>query len=1210
MVPRHMSSTTGGEGDNQHSIQSTSTPSPQPSVSLNQTLSELKTLQESVPADKQYPIELTQSIRTQLKEHLSLKTYVVRDPKGKLDVDATLDLKEMMKRKAKELDRLLEASKNSTTIQLLNRAQDPRVKAAGYANIFDPMVRDSDGNRIADENQLLLREKETETHFEDFTMEEMRIILKEVDQVGLDNLGPLTEGYAASIDSQLPSMDAITRAYIESHLDDNDHDDASNRHLQANFAYDGTHHDDAWADDDLEDDEEEVDLTASDDDEEDDEDDGDLWEVDASDDEGDKALEGADDDDDDSDPLFDEDPVTFQDYLDDDDDDEIPFEVEEEIEGFAGFDDLVPEFEKVHYDENVARYTRVPTEMGGVLKVDIGGRKQETKPTDVTDFHPSYARQEQILNPKVKLSENRAAYKQLRTYMDARLGPFNALVERAKSNPGSIAAGDSLSQELKDVKVMTDALVEALPSITPQEVYLLHQGEGPSADAVRKVILAKLKWSKSKARLAYKLEMQNPENDMTSDELKKSLKEDMYDPSEDPFVLMAMKFLQDTSGDAHRSFVSLLDNLVDQDGAPIGIANSGPSPAEATPTSADGFSDEIESMSETSSEAEEADTDKAGETAADNGDENSVSEARLMRYMDMVVLDDSVANNPAFAQLMADSTDASRTGDASDSQNAGDDVDGHVSEAEFAKQLQSMASMKGLLPTDNTLLKEMGLSHLAELNEIDDIKGKDNIEYASEQYDLLGDPSLASGKSGELDELTLKKQMLSAANGDIFNDLVSNEQSSGTQHYIETYELDPSIDSQDELAGDDASNTYYDDTYSYNDEDEFNMLHAIDPDQYDINQNRLVPFESDCQHDRVEIYEAMWDLHVRDPAKYTPRYLSQLFMINLEAVQGALKLGALEAHMTYSNHPVTRFPSYMLPEGSVDFLNNYIATRLDHMMKEAEEKKEAELADEVTAADADAEAEGDEPEKPKYTANAPDISEAFKRAFRQNTHYVNHINDLQFDVPVGDFQDTYGENVDENDPTYNEMEDFSTPPTIDYEEESEDQKLVDNARDTYGDDTDIRRYAPEFEQTWDISYSPYPFQENQTDGMGYTIVDDGEDLMNMQDKARADMIKYFETAPERMHRKQSEYFAKYGPIGANKDIREAERIDNTKQRKQRTNWIMTDVSDVKNGNYGIAVRDKNGILREPHQKEYQYVRRREKHPKGRFVYVKHRQVSM
>lgn len=56
-------------------------------------------------------------------------------------------------------------------------------------------------------------------------------------------------------------------------------------------------------------------------------------------------------------------------------------------------------------------------------------------------------------------------------------------------------------------------------------------------------------------------------------------------------------------------------------------------------------------------------------------------------------------------------------------------------------------------------------------------------------------------------------------------------------------------------------------------------------------------------------------------------------------------------------------------------------------------------------------------------------------------------------------------------------------------------------------------------------------------------------------------------------------------------------------RRARYHICLTDVSDFKNGNYRISVRDKCGVLREPDEKEFLAVRRREQCKYGLFNHV-------
>jgi len=63
-----------------------------------------------------------------------------------------------------------------------------------------------------------------------------------------------------------------------------------------------------------------------------------------------------------------------------------------------------------------------------------------------------------------------------------------------------------------------------------------------------------------------------------------------------------------------------------------------------------------------------------------------------------------------------------------------------------------------------------------------------------------------------------------------------------------------------------------------------------------------------------------------------------------------------------------------------------------------------------------------------------------------------------------------------------------------------------------------------------------------------------------------------------------------------------ELLSAVKHEKKRYNMVLTDISGIKKGDFGIAVRDTNGTLREPTDTEFRWVRKREKHHKAFFRY--------
>ena len=112
----------------------------------------------------------------------------------------------------------------------------------------------------------------------------------------------------------------------------------------------------------------------------------------------------------------------------------------------------------------------------------------------------------------------------------------------------------------------------------------------------------------------------------------------------------------------------------------------------------------------------------------------------------------------------------------------------------------------------------------------------------------------------------------------------------------------------------------------------------------------------------------------------------------------------------------------------------------------------------------------------------------------------------------------------------------------------------------------------------------------------------------------------FLTKQARLAKRESEHFARHGPIGAAtapKYTRKADNNDNYQQpavlRDGRLlppiphHLVMVDISERRQDRYSMAVRDVTGWLRQPTPIEFVNARRRERSEKARFVYTEYRQ---
>jgi hypothetical protein len=96
----------------------------------------------------------------------------------------------------------------------------------------------------------------------------------------------------------------------------------------------------------------------------------------------------------------------------------------------------------------------------------------------------------------------------------------------------------------------------------------------------------------------------------------------------------------------------------------------------------------------------------------------------------------------------------------------------------------------------------------------------------------------------------------------------------------------------------------------------------------------------------------------------------------------------------------------------------------------------------------------------------------------------------------------------------------------------------------------------------------------------------GEQLSEIERDYHKDMGAYGETVPARI-----------APLN----------LDDTKFHPNRFSWVLTDISDIANNNFSIAVRDAKGHLREPNAVEYDMVRKKEKRQNEEFFYVQYRE---
>lgn len=271
-----------------------------------------------------------------------------------------------------------------------------------------------------------------------------------------------------------------------------------------------------------------------------------------------------------------------------------------------------------------------------------------------------------------------------------------------------------------------------------------------------------------------------------------------------------------------------------------------------------------------------------------------------------------------------------------------------------------------------------------------------------------------------------------------------------------------------------------DNDYVYKDEDEAKLLSVLDPTQLDQrNQDRYTTtaLPSTPLSDRVKF--TMWVLHKKDPAKWHPRSLAQLFKLSVDRTQAILLLKSVEERTRELGLPV--------------------------------------------------------------------------------------FDDFDDDHSWGPMND---DNVSDSD--------------------SEIPGEGSESSDMYWADT-----------IWD----PNPMAHVKN-GPEFTFADDNE-ILDIYEKERKRDNRLRERG-EKMGVLEGEHFGRYGHIGARKTYKKPEKLDQSVTHSNRHHWIFTDISDKKNTNYSIAVRDKKGTLRTPTAKEFNMVRKMEKAATQPFFYVKYR----
>ena len=114
-----------------------------------------------------------------------------------------------------------------------------------------------------------------------------------------------------------------------------------------------------------------------------------------------------------------------------------------------------------------------------------------------------------------------------------------------------------------------------------------------------------------------------------------------------------------------------------------------------------------------------------------------------------------------------------------------------------------------------------------------------------------------------------------------------------------------------------------------------------------------------------------------------------------------------------------------------------------------------------------------------------------------------------------------------------------------------------------------------------------------------------DDLHRVLDEEKS-IEDRFLSRGQRLDKAEKEYYAKWGAIGTEPPAEPSVQplLDQRLMAPTHHNICMIDISELPSARYGIAIRHRDGTLREPDEKTYQFVRKREKGD-NHFVYVKY-----
>jgi len=169
------------------------------------------------------------------------------------------------------------------------------------------------------------------------------------------------------------------------------------------------------------------------------------------------------------------------------------------------------------------------------------------------------------------------------------------------------------------------------------------------------------------------------------------------------------------------------------------------------------------------------------------------------------------------------------------------------------------------------------------------------------------------------------------------------------------------------------------------------------------------------------------------------------------------------------------------------------------------------------------------------------------------------------------------------------------------------QYLEEQIAQEIGYDTELEVFEAEVEESMDVTvaqWDPDFFNEMKLRGGNFhgrqEYVDEAE-LAVLKRLERQRICKYWNEYEMEILLEQNNQKHAFGAM--DNPLPPPVQLCAQKNPKQRHPVVMTDIADSRNGNYRIAVRDKQGVLREPDDSEFRRVRRRERGNKDYFNHV-------